>query len=80
MKIGDRVILVSKRWSSDSMNPVYSQHKIIGTIDVIKISGLPLIVNWDNGRINHYNHEDLKLHDNFGTLELIKFINETLTI
>lgn len=70
LRIGDRVKLITKNWGISEYNPVWEHHHIRGTVTDIerhlKHEGdLPCEVEWDNGRSNQYNYENLEVIDSF---------------
>lgn len=61
LETGDRVKLISRRWGSESANPVWNDYHIEGIITNDKRDGLVYEVKWDNGKSNDYYDRDLEL-------------------
>jgi len=61
-KLKDRVTLTTRKYGNSMVNPVINSiYSCIGTIiDIYKDSN-SIRVNWDNGKLNSYLSEDLKL-------------------
>lgn len=58
--VGDRVILVVKRYSEGHSNPyVNTEYECVGT--VTESDWVRAIVSWDNGYENAYDHDTLVL-------------------
>jgi hypothetical protein len=61
LKNGDRVLYVSGAHGSASNNPLTGTiHECAGTVVGVGDTGLYCKVNWDNGRSNSYNEDDLE--------------------
>lgn len=70
-KVGDRVLLrADSVWSTppDSSNPL----GIKGVVKEIRDGALlPIRVDWDNGKFNHYAAKDLDLVEHVGWMEIV---------
>lgn len=70
MEIGDRVILIKGSYKPSEHNPFKgTQFFCAGTIDGIG-GDESLYVQWDNGRHNSYDSEDLKKNMSFNEEQL----------
>jgi hypothetical protein len=63
IQVGTRVIYVSGNHHEGSNNPLWGgmYGHVVGTVDKLKRSGMPLTVTWDDGGHNSYNYRDLAL-------------------
>ena len=68
MKVGDRVRLTSGRFRHCRFNPTWPYEDVIGTIS--RIINVGISVEWDNGKFNVYDEDDLTAE------EIILNVNE----
>ena len=63
LKVGSRVKLITRRHGDERVNPVWDGRSgnIVGTIlELHDFVGLPIRVEWDNGKHNSYSISDLQ--------------------